>query len=139
MRTGASMMARDFASQALGMTIERMGPGEAVLSMRVRDDMINGHGTCHGGMIFSLADSAFAFACNSYNLTTVAASAQISFVRAARAGDHLTATCHEQFREGRNGIYDTTVRDQNGELIALFRGKSLSLKGEVIRAGAPSS
>jgi acyl-CoA thioesterase len=129
----AAMWARDRASAGLGMTIERVAPGEAVLAMTVRGDMVNGHDMCHGGFIFTLADSAFAFACNSYNVTTVAASCDIVFLKAARAGDRLTATAREVHREGRNGIYDIAVTDQTGAAIAQFRGKSRTIGGPVIQ------
>lgn len=128
----AAMWARDRASSGLGMAIARIGPGEAVLTMTVRDDMVNGHGSCHGGFIFTLADSAFAFACNSYNITTVAASCDITFLRPARAGDVLSATARELYREGRNGIYDIAVTDQSGVAMAQFRGKSRTIGGPVI-------
>jgi acyl-CoA thioesterase len=108
----AAMWARDKASAGLGMAIERVAPGEAVLTMTVRPDMVNGHDMCHGGFIFTLADSAFAFACNSYNVTTVAASCDIAFLKPARAGETLRATAREVYRETRNGIYDIAVTDQ---------------------------
>ena len=130
-RSARAMLSRDKTSQALGMAIERVAPGEADMTMTVREDMINGHGTCHGGYIFTFADSAFAFACNSYNKVSVAASADISFLRAAMAGDRLTARARETYREGRNGIYDVEVHNQAGEVIAQFRGKSRTVRGEV--------
>lgn len=130
-RSARAMLSRDKTSLALGMAIERVAPGEADMTMTVREDMINGHGTCHGGYIFTFADSAFAFACNSYNKVSVAASADISFLRAAMAGDRLTARAREIYREGRNGIYDVEVRNQTGEMIAQFRGKSRTIRGEV--------
>jgi acyl-CoA thioesterase len=131
-RVAESMYARDRASQALGMRIVRVGPGRAELSMRVRPDMLNGHRTCHGGFIFSLADSAFAFACNSYNLTTVASGCAIDFLAPAHEGDTLTATAVERSATGRTGIYDIDVTNQRGERIALFRGKSYRIKGQVV-------
>jgi acyl-CoA thioesterase len=131
----AAMWVRDRTSPGLGMTIERIAPGEAVLAMTVRGDMVNGHDMCHGGFIFTLADSAFAFACNSYNVTTVAASCDIAFLKAVRAGDRLTATAREVYREGRNGIYDIAVTDQTGAVIAHFRGKSRTIGGAVIQDG----
>ena len=102
--------------------------------MRVREDMVNGHAICHGGYIFTLADSAFAFACNSYDVTTVAAHCEISFLRPARLGEMLVAEAEERHRRGRSGIYDVTVRGADGETIALFRGWSRSIGGSV-RAG----
>ena len=109
-----SMFARDSASRGLGMQIVRVAPGEAELSMTVRPDMLNGHAICHGGFIFTLADSAFAFACNSANLTTVANGCSIEFLAPAQLGDVLTATARERAQVGRNGIYDVEVRNQRG-------------------------
>lgn len=131
-RCAQSMYARDRGSQALGMRITDVGPGIATLTMTVRDDMLNGHATCHGGFIFSLADSAFAFACNSHNLVTVAAGCSIEFLAPARAGDVLTATGRERALAGRSGVYDIDVVNQHGVTIALFRGKSARIKGHVI-------
>lgn len=131
-RVAAAMYARDRASQAMGMTIGAVGPGHAELSMKVRADMLNGHAICHGGCIFTLADSAFAFACNSYNLTTVASGCAIDFVAPAREGDTLTAVAHERSVSGRSGVYDIEVTNQRGEAIAYFRGKSYRIKGHVI-------
>jgi acyl-CoA thioesterase len=128
----AAMWARDEASANLGMAIERVGPGTAVVTMTVRPDMVNGHGMCHGGFIFTLADSAFAFACNSYNVTTVAASCDIAFLKPARVGETLRATAREVHRETRNGIYDIAVTDESGATIAHFRGKSRTIGGPVI-------
>jgi acyl-CoA thioesterase len=127
-----AMFERDLASQGLGMAIERVGPGEAVVSMAVRPDMVNGHGICHGGFIFTLADSAFAFACNSHDVNTVAASCDISFLAAAHLGDRLAAHAREIYRKGRNGICDIAVTRQNGDVIAQFRGKSRTIGGSVI-------
>jgi acyl-CoA thioesterase len=122
----------DRASQMLGMTVEACGPGTAGVSMRVRADMVNGHGICHGGLIFALADSAFAFACNSHGDSTVAAGAAIEFLLPAREGDRLTATAHERWRAGRSGIYEIEVRNQRGEAVALFRGRSHQIAGRLI-------
>jgi acyl-CoA thioesterase len=126
------MFARDRASQMMGMKVARVGPGHAELVMIVRADMLNGHGTCHGGFIFALADSAFAFACNSNNLTTVASGCTIDFVAPAREGDVLTAVAQERSVSGRTGVYDIDVHNQRGEKVALFRGKSYRIKGHVI-------
>ena len=131
-RVAEGMYSRDRASQALGMKIVRVGPGLAELNMNVRGDMLNGHAICHGGFIFALADSAFAFACNSYNLTTVASGCAIDFMAPAREGDVLTATARERNASGRTGVYDIEVRNQRGETIALFRGKSYRIKGHVV-------
>jgi acyl-CoA thioesterase len=103
--------------------------------MRVRADMVNGHGLCHGGLVFALADSAFAFACNSHNDSTVAAAAAIDFLAAAREGDELTAEASELWRTGRNGIYEIIVANQRGERIALFRGRSHRVNGQVVSEG----
>jgi acyl-CoA thioesterase len=127
-----AMFARDRASQAMGMKITGIGPGRAELVMTVRADMLNGHAICHGGFIFSLADSAFAFACNSYNLTTVASGCAIDFVAPARVGDVLTAVAHERSVSGRTGVYDIEVTNQHGERVAFFRGKSYRIKGHVV-------
>jgi acyl-CoA thioesterase len=126
------MFAQDRASQALGMRIIEVTPGYAQLVMSVRQDMVNGHQICHGGLIFTLADSAFAFACNTYNAVTVAAGATIEFLAPGRLGDELTATAQEQSRSRRTGVYDVTVRNQRGECIALFRGRSHETGGRLI-------
>jgi acyl-CoA thioesterase len=131
-RVAAEMYARDSASRAMGMKITRVGPGRAELTMTVRADMLNGHAICHGGFIFTLADSAFAFACNSYNLTTVASGCAIDFIAPAREGEVLTAVAQERTASGRTGVYDIEVHNQRGERIALFRGKSYRIKGHVI-------
>ncbi len=131
-RVAQAMFERDRASQALGMRIIAMGPGWARLGMTVRAEMINGHGLCHGGIVFSLADSAFAFACNSYNEATVAAAASIDYLAAAREGDELTAEATELWRSRRSGLYEITVVNQRGERIALFRGRSHRIDGQVL-------
>ena len=130
-----AMYSRDGASQMLGMQIEAVGPGTAVLSMTVRPDMVNGHHICHGGLIFTLADSTFAFACNSYNRVTVAAGCSIEYLAPARLGDRLTATGQERSLSGRSGVYDIQVTNQDGTLIALFRGKSARIQGQLIDTG----
>ncbi len=122
---------RDRASQALGMRLLAVGPGWARVAMTVRPDMVNGHDVCHGGLVFALADSAFAFACNSHNENTVAAAAAIDFLAAARAGDELTAQASELWRTRRNGIYEIAVSNQRGERVALFRGRSYRTAGQV--------
>jgi len=126
-----AMFARDRASQKLGMYIESVGPGKAVITMTVTGDMIQGHGSCHGGYIFTLADSAFAFAANSYDRITVASGCSIDFIRGAKEGDRLTATAVEQARGGRNGVYDITLTNQDGRKVALFRGRSYQVSGTV--------
>jgi acyl-CoA thioesterase len=135
-RCADAMYARDRASQALGMRIAKIAPGYAAMTMTVRADMLNGHATCHGGFIFSLADSAFAFACNSRNLTTVASGCTIEFLAPAREGDVLTATGRERALAGRSGVYDIDVTNQHGATIAVFRGKSARIKGHVIAGPA---
>lgn len=132
----AHMFAADNASQALGMTIDAIGPGSATLSMTVTDHMVNGFKIMHGGLTFSLADSAFAFACNARNMASVAAGCEITFTAPARLGDRLTAHCTERFLKGRNGVYDVTVENQNGETVALFRGKSRAIGQPVWRPDA---
>jgi acyl-CoA thioesterase len=131
-RVGAAMFARDSASQALGMTLEEIRPGFARMSMRVRPDMVNGHDICHGGLIFTLADSTFAFACNSHNHVTVAAGCSIEFLAPAKLGDLLRATGEERTLSGRSGVYDIRVENQDAVLVALFRGKSARIKGHVV-------
>jgi acyl-CoA thioesterase len=127
-----AMWADDQASQALGMVIERVSPGEAIISMTIRADMTNGHGICHGGFIFTLADSAFAFACNTYNQRTVAQHCAVTFLQPGRRGDTLTAHAVERNRSGRSGIYDVTVRDGKGEVVAEFRGHSRTIAGTLL-------
>ena len=128
----SAMFARDTASQGLGMTINAVGPGHASMSMPIRADMLNGHQSCHGGFIFTLADSAFAFACNSRNQTTVGAACTIDYLAPGRLHDVLTAEAVEQALTGKSGIYDVTVRNQDGGTVALFRGKSLRVGGNVV-------
>ena len=130
------MWAEDEASQGLGMRLERVGPGEAVLAMTVTERMVNGHKICHGGFIFTLADSAFAFACNSYDQRAVAQHCAVTFIAPARLGDVLTAHATEVSRAGRSGIYDITVRSGAGATIAEFRGHSRTIKGTL--TGGPS-
>ena len=128
----SAMYARDHAAQALGITVEEIGPGFARCRMVVRRDMLNGHDSCHGGLTFTLADTAFAYACNSYDRATVALAAQISFTAPARFGDVLLATAREQSRAGRTGVYDVEVSTADGRVVALFRGTSYETRGAVI-------
>jgi acyl-CoA thioesterase len=114
------------------MTLDAVGPGAATLSMTVTETMVNGHGLCHGGFIFLLADSAFAYACNSYNVRTVAQNCQITFIAPGRLGMRLTAEARERHRAERSGIYDATVRNEVGEVIAEFRGWSRSIGGALV-------
>lgn len=120
----------DQASAGLGMAITSVAPGRAEVAMTIREDMVNGHGTCHGGFIFSLADSAFAFACNSYNQRAVAQHCSITFLAPGKLGDRLVAKASEATRAGRSGIYDIDVFNQDGAKIAIFRGHSRTVKGE---------
>ena len=135
-RTG--MLANDRATQGLGIRIAAMGPGHATLEMVVRADMLNGFATCHGGFITTLADSAFAFACNSRNDMTVASGLSIDFLAPAREGDCLTAEAAEVSLAGRTGVYDVNVRNQRGEAIAVFRGRSYCIKGQPTVALPPA-
>jgi acyl-CoA thioesterase len=123
------MAANDRVAKALGMRIVEVRPGSATLAMTVRDDMLNGHDTCHGGLIATLADTAFAFACNSYNELTVASGFSIDLIAPGRLGDELTARCTEIAKAGRTGVYDTELTNQRGERIAVFRGRSYTAKG----------
>jgi len=130
---GAVMFAADHASRAfMQMELIRCEPGHACLRMTVRDELLNGHKICHGGFIFTLADSTFAFACNSYNKVTVAAGCSIEFLKPAHTGDVLTCTGEEQTLQGRHGIYDMRVENQRGEVVAMFRGKSAQIAGTVL-------
>jgi acyl-CoA thioesterase len=121
------MWAADTASRALGMSLVSVSDGCAVVRMTVRDDMVNGHGMCHGGLVATLADSAFALACNSHGVATVAAGFEVSFLRPARAGEELTATATERALRGRSGIYDVTVTGAASDVVAEFRGRSRAL------------
>lgn len=121
------MWGEDNASKGLGMDIRDIAPGHAVMTMEVKPGMVNGHGLCHGGFIFTLADSAFAFACNTYNEMTVAQHCAVAFLRPARLGDTLIAEATERTREGRSGIYDVCVRNLAGDIVAEFRGHSRTL------------
>ena len=123
---------QDRASKALGIQIQEIRPGYARLSMVVRPDMTNGHRIGHGGLVFTLADSAFAFACNSHNESNVAAAASIDFLAPAHEGDELTAVATELWRSGRSGIYEITVTNQKGARVALFRGRSARIAGQVV-------
>ena len=132
-KAAADVMWRDDnASKWLGMKVEEVRAGYARLSMTVTSNMVNGHNLCHGGLIFTLADSTFAFACNSHNQKAVAAGASIEFLAPAFLGDVLTAEGVEQALKGRTGVYDMKVSNQKGELVALFRGKSATIKGQLV-------
>lgn len=126
------LFANDQASQTFGMRVLSIAPGAATLSMTVRQDMLNGHRLCHGGLIAALADSAFAFACNSYNELTVASGFSIELLAPARLGDVLTARCVEIARGGRTGLYDVEIINQRDERVAVFRGRSYTAKGKSV-------
>nr|WP_046113609.1 hydroxyphenylacetyl-CoA thioesterase PaaI [Aquincola tertiaricarbonis] len=130
-----AMWRNDRASQALGMQVVAVGPGSATLTMAVREDMLNGHDICHGGLMTTLCDSAFAFACNAYNELTVASGFSIDIMAPARQGDVLTARCTEQSKSGRTGVYDVELSNQRGERLALFRGRSYTVRGKPAVAG----
>jgi acyl-CoA thioesterase len=132
-RVAQGMLAQDAMSRALGISIVEIRPGYARLKMTVRPDMSNSHSICHGGAIFTLADSAFAFACNSYNHSTVASGCSVDFITPARIGDDLTAEATERALPGRLGLYDVTVTNQSDHPIAFFRGRSYRVTGEVIK------
>lgn len=129
------MYSCDSASRGLGIDVEIPRAGCAVATMVVAENMINGLGVCHGGYIFTLADTAFAFACNAYDDVTVAAGATVDFLRPARAGDTLTATASESYRGRRNGVYDVTVTNQDGQQIAAFRGRSHATGRPMLQGG----
>lgn len=129
-RSAEAMWATDTASQDMGMRIDEIGPGHAVLSMEVQPRHLNGHGSCHGGFIFTLADSAFAFACNSYNAVTVGQECQVTYLSPGLSGERLVATAIEQARPGRSGVYDVTVTGADGRKVALMRGLSRTVKGQ---------
>ncbi|MGB3245696.1 MAG: hydroxyphenylacetyl-CoA thioesterase PaaI [Sulfitobacter sp.] len=129
-KCAAIMLANDVASPGLGMVIDAVGPGTATMSMIVRPDMLNGHQICHGGFIFTLADSCFAFACNSYNQNTLAQQNQITYIAPGQPGERLTAQATEVSRTGRSGVYDVVVTGEEGHIVALFRGLSRSIKGQ---------
>ena len=131
-RVADGMFVNDRASRGLGLQIASVAPGRAEMTMTVREDMLNGHAMCHGGFIFLLADSTFAFACNSYNRNTVAQGCSIDYLAPAHLGDVLHATGVERSRTGRTGVYDIEVRNQHGRTVALFRGKSYRIDGQVV-------
>ncbi len=131
-RTIKALYEADTAAQEAGIGIVAVGPGYARLQMQVRADMLNGHGACHGGRIFGLADTAFAYACNSHNVLSVAAHCEIDFVKPGRLGRTLIATARERSRGRRMGVYDVEVSDSDGEIVALFRGKSYATGKTVV-------
>ena len=129
------MLANDRVSRAMGMRVTEVSPGHATMTMTVRGDMLNGHDICHGGLIATLADSTFAFACNSHNELTVASGFAIELLAPGRTGDVLTARCVEVSKAGRTGVYDTEVTNQRGERVAVFRGRSYTMRGKPAVAG----
>jgi len=138
-KSAAAMWADDRASSWFGMQLIDVDEGHAVLSLTVSQHHLNGHATCHGGVIFSLADSAFAFACNSRNQATVAQHNSITYIAAAHLGDVLTATAREVSLRGRNGITDVRVTNQSGDTIAEFRGGSRAIKGQLFSEEEPKT
>lgn len=135
--TRDAMWKDDRASKMLGMQVLAIGPGTATMAMTVREDMLNGHDICHGGLVTTLADSAFAFACNSYNEITVAAGFDVNLVAPAHLGDRLTAVARELSKAGRTAVYDIVVANQRGETVAAFRGRSYTMKGRPLVEGLP--
>jgi len=128
------MLADDRATRMMGVSIVEVGPGRAVTRMTVREDMLNGHDLCQGGFVTMLADTAFAYACNAYNEITVASGFTVDLIAPGRNGDVLTASCDEVSKAGRTGVYDVTVRNQRGERIAVFRGRSYTARGRPVVA-----
>ena len=131
-RVRDGMLLADRATRAMGMEVTDIAPGTATLTMRVHEDMLNGHDTCHGGLITTLADSAFAFGCNSYNEMTVASGIVVDFLAPAHEGDRLVAECHEVSRSGRTGVYDIKVTNQHGKAVVVMRGRSHTIKGRPV-------
>ena len=128
------MWAADRASQGMGMRVSAIGPGSCTMTMTVREDMLNGYGTCQGGLLAALADSCFAFACNAYNEITVASGFNVEIVAPGKLGDVLTATAVEVSKAGRMGVYDVDVRTQRDERVVAFRGRSYTMKGKPVLA-----
>lgn len=129
---GRAAAERDLTARKLGIELVSMGPGRCVLRMTVQPDMVNSHGTCHGGMIFTLADSAFGYACNSFNRNAVAQQCDITYLKPVATGTVLTATAELRETAGRSSVYDIAVRNEAGETVALFRGLSREIGGEII-------
>jgi acyl-CoA thioesterase len=135
--TRDAMWANDRAAKALGIEVLAVGPGSATLAMTVREPMLNGHDLCHGGLLATLADTAFAYACNAYNEITVASGFDINLVAGGHLGDRLTAVATEVAKSGRTGVYDVMVHNQRGERVAAFRGRSYTMKGKPLVEGLP--
>jgi phenylacetic acid degradation protein PaaD len=137
-RCAAAMYAQDVASKALGISIDVREAGEAVARMSVREDMVNGFGVCHGGLLFALADTAFAFACNGYDDRSYAAAAAIDFIRPALLGDALCALAREDYRGSKSGYYTVEVRNQRDQVVAMFRGRSASRGERLLQTERPA-
>ncbi|MGB0127307.1 MAG: hydroxyphenylacetyl-CoA thioesterase PaaI [Rhodocyclaceae bacterium] len=133
---GRELYARDRNAQSVGIQLDEIRPGFARMHLKIRPEMTNSHDICHGGVIFTLADTAFAYACNSYNHNTVASSCSIDFVAPAHAGETLTAVAEERARSGRTGVYDIEIMNGQEHVVAYFRGKSYRVKGEVVQRTA---
>ncbi len=131
-KVARTMLAREGTGPAWGIVIDEAREGYARIAMRLRPDMLNGHGTAHGGMVFALADTAFAYACNSRNAKSVAAQASITFLDAARGGELLRAEAEEQALQGRSGVYNVRVTGEDGRVIAIFQGLSRTVGGAII-------
>ena len=131
-RVRDAMLADDRATRMMGIRIREVAPGRSVAEMTVREDMLNGHDLCQGGFVAMLADTAFAYACNAYNELTVASGFSVDLMAPGRKGDLLTASCEELSKSGRTGVYDVTVRNQRGERIAAFRGRSYTARGKPV-------
>lgn len=127
-----TMYQNDRTAQGLGIALKDIAPGRSVMTMRVTDQMLNGHNVCHGGYIFTLADTAFAYACNAYNQNAVAQGAQISFIKSVPPDSFLTAIAEERAKTKRTGLYDIRIEDENSETVALFRGNSHNIRGQII-------
>lgn len=134
-RVRDAMWANDHAVRGLGMQVVAVGAGTSTVTMPVRQDMVNGHDLCHGGLIATLADSAFAYACNAYDEVTVASGFAIDLLAPGKLGDVLTARCHEVSKSGRTGVYDVEVTNQHGVRVAVFRGRSHTFKGKPVTGG----
>ena len=132
---GRVMYEKDLNAHHSGIRLLEVRQGFAIVSMSIECRMLNGHGICHGGILFNLADTAFSYACNSRNLISVAQHCSISFLMPVNLGDHLTATAQENQLNGKNGIYDIEVKNQEGLTVALFRGHSRTIRGQVIETG----
>lgn len=133
----ATMLANDTVLRTLGIGVDNIGPGRATATMTVRADMLNGFGICHGGLVATLADTAFAYACNAYDELTVASGFAVELLAPSHQGDRLTAVAHELSKSGRTGVYDIEVHNQRGQRVAAFRGRSYTMKGRPVVGGAP--